>query len=71
MCVVSGGTVRVYVVVYNCDGPGNMGDGIAVARFKRKADAERFAAGQSCYSGAAQVTDNDVPRKLAVRWGVA
>lgn len=68
---MASGTVRVYEVLYNCDGPGPMGDGMAVYRTRSKADAERFAAGKRCYSGPAEADGNDVPRRLAQRWGLA
>lgn len=64
-------TIRVYCVLFNCDGPGRMGDGLEWRRFRKQRDAEDFAEGRRCYAGPATVTAEDVPRKLAQRWGLA
>lgn len=68
------GTVRVYEVLADGreDGPsGPAGDGTFVHRFRGKADAERFARGNTCYGKPATVIADDVPRSLARRWGLA
>lgn len=70
-------TVKVYEVLYVVDDDhpqshgGAMGDGSFIARFRKQADAEAFASGKRCYSGPAKVHADEVPRRIAQRWGVA
>lgn len=62
-------TIAVYIVVYLPDGPSwemDQGYGSAVRRFGRRSDADRFAA-----SVGAEVSEHDVPRKVAARRGIA
>jgi hypothetical protein len=65
--------IRVYEVLYDLpygvDGPA--GDGHAVYRSRSKAAAERFAQGKDCYGRPASVCEDEVPRRLAQRWGLA
>lgn len=63
--------MTVYEVTADCNGPGRYDDGIEIARFRSKRDAEAYAAGRTCYGGPATVQVVDVPRKIAARWGLA
>ena len=66
-------TVKVYEVGYYAgdDGPsGPCGDGIFIARFRDRRDAERFATGKTMWAGPARVSEVDAPVRLAQRWGV-
>lgn len=63
-------TVRVYEVLHDTDGEGPAADGTVVARFRREVDAKRFAAGRTCYGHPATVQADEVPRRLAQRWGL-
>ena len=66
--------VRVYEVLHDTgrDG-GAAGDGTAIRRFHRteRAQADAFAAGSTCYGRPATVLADDVPRRIAERWGMA
>lgn len=61
------------VFYYDARNSGPAGDGSHVARFGRKADAERFAQGKRAGygDGAATVDRVEVSRALAQRWGIA
>jgi hypothetical protein len=66
-------TVRVYEVFYYAgdDGPsGPAGDGTFIARFRKQGDAEAYAAGKTLYGKPARVTSDDVPTRVAQRWGI-
>ena len=62
-------TIRVFVVLYDVPGL-NDGLGDRIARFHRRADAEKFAAGHSHWGRAATVDDDDVPAHIADRWSI-
>lgn len=67
-------TVTVFEVLYHSDDPsyahaGAAGDGSFVERFRKRGDADRFAAGKCCYGRPATVTESVVSRRLARRWG--
>jgi len=64
-------TIRVYIVLYDCDGPGTMGDGLAQYRTRKRDQAEAFAVGRTTYGAVAGVQEHDVPRAVARRWGLA
>jgi hypothetical protein len=67
-------TKTVYEVFYRDDrSPGPAGDCTHTARFGRRADAERFAAGRRAGYGdePATVDRVEVSRALAARWGIA
>lgn len=54
------------------DGPaGPAGDGTFVQRFRSEREAERFAKQNTCYGREAKAIRNEVPRRLAQRWGMA
>jgi hypothetical protein len=46
-----------------------MGDGLEWRRFSRESDAVASARGRTCWGSPATVTAEEVPRKLADRWG--
>ena len=50
---------------------GAMGDGSFTARFRKEADAVAFAKGREYYGKPAKVSRDDVPRRIAQRWGMA
>lgn len=60
---------RVWCVLFDVDGPGRMGDGLEWRRFSRESDAVASARGRTCWGSPATVTAEEVPRKLADRWG--
>ena len=61
-------TYTVYTVVYD-DPRRTDGMDTSIARFRSKANAERFAAGKTCYGTPTDVqVDSDVPARLAERW---
>lgn len=62
--------VLVFEVLHDTNGSGPACDGTMVARFKSRRDADRFAAGNTCYGRPAKVLEASVPRALAQRWGV-
>lgn len=65
---------RVYAVLFDGspDGPpGPAGDGTFIKRFRDHDAADRFAAENTCYGRPASVQADDVPRRLAQRWGCA
>ena len=70
-------TVQVYSVCYHVDDDhpqshgGAAGDGSFVVRFRSRVDAEAFARGKSYYGNDARIARDDVPRRLAQRWGLA
>jgi len=63
--------IRVYEVLADTAGEGPTGDGTVVFRFRRKREAEQFAARSTCWGRPAAVQAHDAPRRLAERWGVA
>lgn len=70
------GLVKVFEVLFDGpeDGPsGPAGDGTFVARFRRgeKKAAEKFASENTAWGSPAKVTETEVPRRTAERWGVA
>jgi hypothetical protein len=67
------GYVRVYTVLSDTrnGGPGTMGDGLEINRFRSEAAALDWARGLTLYREPAEVTVSDVRRALAVRWGVS
>lgn len=64
-------TVTVWEVTHTTEGPGPFGDGIDTRRFRRKADAETFAAGERLYGSPAVAVRTEAPRHVARRWGLA
>lgn len=64
-------TVRVYEALIDIAGDGPAGDGTKTVRFRKREDLERYVAGATCYGGPVRIHENDVPRKLAQRWGLA
>lgn len=64
-------TVKVYEVIYHLDDGhgGAFGDGSHIKRFRARHQAEDFAKGRTYYGRPAKVDEDDVPRKLAQRWG--
>ncbi len=62
--------VRVYEVLADGPGDGPACDGTFVSRFTDRANAERFAKASTCYGRPAKVQEDDVPRRLAQRWGL-
>ena len=50
---------------------GAFGDGSFIARFRSRAEADRFARGKDYYGKPATVREDRAPRRLAQRWGVA
>jgi|HubBroStandDraft_4_1064222.scaffolds.fasta_scaffold132054_4 hypothetical protein len=70
-------TVTCYCVSYHVadDHPqaygGAMGDGSFTARFRTERDAEDFARGKEYYGKPARVSRDEVPKRIAQRWGVA
>ena len=65
------GAVRVWEVLADIDGEGPAADGTAVRRFRTQRDADAFAATATCYGRPATVSADDVPRRIAQRWGMA
>jgi hypothetical protein len=63
-------TVKVWEVLHDVAGPGEYGDGMAVARFRSERDARAFASSQRCYGSPAEAKVTDAPRNVAARWGV-
>lgn len=70
MARAAAGTVRVYEVLYDLDCDGPMGDGLAVYRTRDAKAAAKFASENTCYGKPAKADANDVPRRLASRWGM-
>jgi hypothetical protein len=67
------GEVVVFEVLHDTDGEGPAGDGTVIARFRKQADADRFAKQSTCYGRAIStpVAGSSVPKRLAARWGVS
>lgn len=64
-------TYTVYEVLADGSGDGPACDGTYISRFKRAADAQRFASRSTCYGKPATVSvRNDVPKRLMDRWGL-
>jgi hypothetical protein len=70
---MSKSTKIVYEVLYGADAPGPAGDGSHIARFGSRAAAEAFAATRRGAWGQPRPSIDrvEVPRALALRWGVA
>ena len=58
--------MKVHTVLYDCDRNDGLGD--AIARFRSKKDATRFAAKHTHYGKPATVDSEDVPNRIASRW---
>ncbi len=66
--------VKVYVTMVDGpeDGPsGPAGDGTFIRRFRTRRDADALARVSTCYGRPATVSEDEVPRRLAERWGCA
>jgi hypothetical protein len=66
-------TTTVYEVLYHDDHSpyaGAAGDGSFIARFRRQADAEKFASAHRCYGRPATVTTTDASPAQLRRWGL-
>jgi hypothetical protein len=63
--------IRIYYVIADTDQQGPAGDGTVIFRFRRKADASAFAGKNTHYGHPCTVKPDDVPRRLAERWGCA
>lgn len=63
--------ITVYVVLFDASSAGPAGDGAHTRRFQCRADADAFAKTRTCYGQPASVQEDNVPRALAQRWGVA
>lgn len=67
--------VTVFSVMFHSDSrpyAGACGDGSFIQRFRDELTAKDFAIGRHYYGKPAKVTrEDDVPLKLAQRWGVA
>ncbi len=61
------GTVRVYTVVFNGPDFSCVDD---IARFDNETDALNFAKGRFRYHSPATVSFDDVPKRIAARWGI-
>lgn len=64
----------VYAVVYDAltdPHGGPAGDGTLIARFARGADADEWARGRTHLGRPAVVVPERVPKRLALRWGLA
>lgn len=69
---MSGKTVTVFSVIADTAREGPRGDGTIIFRFREEAEAARFAEENTYYGRPATVRrDDDVPRKIAQRWGMA
>jgi len=64
------GYVRVWEVLADGPGEGPAADGTFVHRFRSERDAKTFAATNTVYGRPCNVNVDDVPRRLAQRWGV-
>ncbi len=64
-------TVKVFTTIVDGKGSGPAGDGTFVARFRTRTAAEQFIAGRTYYGNAPTIDEEDAPRRLAERWGVA
>lgn len=54
-----------------CCGCGPAADCHVIYRSRNRATVEAWARGRQCYSGLATVRAEDVPRRIAARWGLA
>ena len=70
--------ITVYSVLYHVSddhpaaGGGPAGDGSFIFRSRSRKAADEFAKGKDYYSGPAEVqVDENVPRRIAERWGCA
>jgi hypothetical protein len=63
-------TITVHHVMHDTDGQGPTGDGTVIARFRLAKDAEAFAKINTCYGRPAKVQVDQVPRRIAERWGI-
>ncbi len=65
-------TIKVFeVLFYDERSPGAAADCHHVRRFRKRAEADTFAAGRTCYGSPAEVHEVDAPMRLARRWGLA
>lgn len=62
--------VKVWEVLADGPGEGPAGDGTFVRRFRSESEANQFASTATCYGRPATVLMDEVPRKLAQRWGL-
>lgn len=61
----------VYHVLVDGEGQGPAGDSTFIVRFRTESEANAFAAGKTGYGKPATVhCGNDVPRRIAERWGM-
>ena len=66
------GTVKVYTVIYHdARREGAAGDNTHIQRFRSERDAVEFASGREVYGEPCRVDEDDVPRAIAQRWGMA
>lgn len=63
--------VRVWEVLADTEREGPAGDGTEVFRFRSQREADAFAAKNTCWGRACTVSDVEVPRATAARWGMA
>lgn len=74
---MAGKTIKVWTVLYDGDpnGPaGPAGDHTFLKRWAGKTaerDAKDFAATHTCYGRPASAIEEDTPRRVAERWGLA
>lgn len=64
-------SIKVFEVLADTDGEGPTGDGTVVFRFRRKREADAFAARNTCWGHPASVSEHEAPLRLAQRWGLA
>lgn len=65
-------TVKAYSVLCEvAEGKGAYGGGDRIYRFRTRKEAEAFVVGKMLYGSCATVDEDDVPRNLAARWGLA
>ncbi len=66
-------TIKVYIVLYHDEKNhygGSMGDGSFTYRTRDKRLAEQFAVGRYYYGKPAKVMCDEVPQRIAERWGM-
>jgi hypothetical protein len=59
---------KVYEVLADISGDGPACDGTKVFRFKRQAEANAFAARNTCYQRPCKVSEVEVSKRLMDRW---
>lgn len=65
-------TKRIWTVMWTHEADGTCVAGVEgaiIGRFAKEVDARRYAIGRRHYSEAADVMAEDVPAKIARRWG--